>query len=68
MRFMRVVGFIVLAGLVGVATGLVLHRVILGVLISAGILLLGLFALIVRAGSGDPGTGPEGKPGEWRNE
>ena len=48
---MRVVGFIVLAGLIGVATGLVLERIIVGVLVGAGILLLGIVILISRADS-----------------
>ena len=51
---MRVVGFIVLAGLIGVATGLVLERIIVGVLVGAGILLLGIVILISRADSPGP--------------
>ena len=50
----RVMGFIALAALIGVATGLVLHRVIVGMFVGAGVLLLGLFILIGRAGSPGP--------------
>ena len=53
---MRVVAFIALAALIGVATGLVLERVIVGVLVGAGILVVGLLILISRAGS--PGAEP----------
>ena len=45
----RVVGFIVMAGVIGVTTGVVLHRVLLGMLVSAGILLLGIVMIISRA-------------------
>jgi hypothetical protein len=44
----RVMGFIALAALIGVATGLVLHRVVVGMLVGGGVLLLGLFILISR--------------------
>ena len=52
----RVMGFIALCVLVGVATGLVLDRVIVGMLVGGGVLLLGLFIVISRAGR----PGPEG--------
>jgi hypothetical protein len=45
----RVLGFIALAAVIGVATGVVLHRVLLGMLVSGGILLLGIVMLISRA-------------------
>ena len=45
----RVFGFIVLAGVIGVATGVVLDRVLLGMLVSGGILLLGIVMVISRA-------------------
>ena len=45
----RVMGFITLAALIGVVTGLVLHRVVVGMLVAGGVLLLGLFILISRA-------------------
>ena len=51
---MRVMGFIALAALVGVASGLLLRRILLGVLVGAGVLLLGLFILISRADSAGP--------------
>ena len=51
---MRALGFIALAALIGVATGLLLHRVLLGVLVAAGILVLGLLILISRADSPGP--------------
>jgi hypothetical protein len=44
----RVMGFIALAVVIGVATGLVLHRVVVGMLVGAGVLLLGLLILISR--------------------
>jgi hypothetical protein len=47
----RVMWFIALALLIGVATGLALQRVIVGVLVGAGILMLGLLILIGRADS-----------------
>ncbi|HEV8457415.1 MAG TPA: hypothetical protein VGR44_03885 [Methylomirabilota bacterium] len=50
----RVTGFIALAALIGVASGLLLHRVVVGMLVGAGILLLGLFILIGRGDSPDP--------------
>lgn len=45
----RVMAFIALAVLIGVATGLVLDRVVVGMLVGGGIFLLGLFILISRA-------------------
>ena len=45
----RVMGFIALAVVIGVATGLVLHRVVVGMLVGGGVLLLGLLILISRA-------------------
>jgi hypothetical protein len=51
---MRVMGFLALAALIGVATGLVLHRVVVGVLVGAGVLLLGIVILISRANPPDP--------------
>ena len=45
----RVMGFIALCVVIGVATGLVLDRVIVGMLVGGGLLLLGLFVLISRA-------------------
>ena len=64
---MRVVAFIVFAGLMGVATGLVLQRVIVGVLVGAGLLVLGLVILISRSGplerEPEPyDTSPHGRP------
>jgi len=50
----RVMGFIALAALIGVATGLLLHRVVVGMLVGAGVLLLGLLILISRADSSGP--------------
>jgi hypothetical protein len=47
----RVMWFLALALVIGVGTGLALHRVIVGVLVGAGILMLGLFILIGRADS-----------------
>jgi hypothetical protein len=52
----RVMGFIALCVLVGVATGLVLDRVIVGMLVGAGLFLVGLFVLIGRAGRPGPET------------
>jgi hypothetical protein len=46
---MRVVGFIVLVGVIGVAVGLLSHRILIGVLVAAGVLVLGLLMLINRA-------------------
>lgn len=51
----RVVGFIAVAIVIGVVTNLVLHRVLVGMLVAGGILLVGLFMLIGRP---DP-SGPE---------
>jgi hypothetical protein len=45
----RVMLFIAMAVLIGVATGVVLHRVVLGMLVGGGILILGLFIVISRA-------------------
>jgi hypothetical protein len=53
---MRVVAFIVLTGMIGAAIGLALQRVVVGVLVTAGILLLGLLMLVNRADS--PGSEP----------
>ena len=53
----RVMGFIALATLIGVATGLVLHRVLFGMLVGGGVLILGLLLIINRAGS--PGLSGE---------
>jgi hypothetical protein len=50
----RVMGFIALAALIGVASGLLLHRVVVGMLVGAGVLLLGLLILISRADSPNP--------------
>ena len=50
----RVMAFIALAVLIGVATGLVLHRVVVGMLVGGGVLLLGVFILISRAGAPGP--------------
>jgi hypothetical protein len=59
--------FIALAAVIGVATGLILERVIVGMLVGAGVLLVGLIILINRAGSGgfepEPyDTSPHGRP------
>jgi NADH:ubiquinone oxidoreductase subunit 3 (subunit A) len=62
---MRVMAYIAFAAVIGIATGLVLHRVIVGVLVGAGVLLLGLVILINRAGpSGTEPyeTGRRGRP------
>ncbi len=45
----RVMGFITLAIVIGVVTGLVLHRVLLGMLVGGGVLILGLLMLMRRA-------------------
>jgi hypothetical protein len=50
---MRVFAFIALAALIGVAVDLVLHRVVIGMLVGAAVLLIGLMILINRAGSPD---------------
>ena len=47
-------GFIALAALIGVATGVLLERVILGMLVVGGVLLLGLFVLVSRATPREP--------------
>jgi hypothetical protein len=53
---LRALAYIALAGLIGVATGVILHRIVLGVLVAAGLLLLGLFILVSR--SEPPGPEP----------
>jgi hypothetical protein len=50
----RVMAFIALAVLIGVATGLVLHRVLVGMLVGGGVLILGLLIVINRADSPGP--------------
>jgi hypothetical protein len=50
----RVMGFIALCVLVGVGTGLVLDRVILGMLLGGALFLAGLFVLISRASPRGP--------------
>jgi hypothetical protein len=50
----RVMGFIALAVLIGIATGLVLHRVVVGMLVGAGVLLLGILIAIGRADPAPP--------------
>jgi hypothetical protein len=45
----RVLGFIALAAAIGVAIGLAFHRVLLGVLVTAGILILGLLLAISKS-------------------
>ena len=50
----RAMGFIALCVLIGVATGLVLDRVIVGMLVGAGLFLVGLFVLISRADRAGP--------------
>jgi hypothetical protein len=45
----RVVGFIVLAFVIGLVTNLVLDRVLIGMFVTGGILLLGLVMLINRS-------------------
>jgi hypothetical protein len=47
----RVMAFIALAVLIGVATGLVLHRVLIGMLVGGGVLILGLLIAINWADS-----------------
>jgi hypothetical protein len=51
---MRVVGFIVLAALIGVATSFLLDRILIGVFVTAGIFLVALLVLISRAESPGP--------------
>ena len=46
--------FIALAVLIGVATGLLLHRVVVGMLVGGGVLILGLLIAINRADSSSP--------------
>jgi hypothetical protein len=48
--------FLALAAIIGIVVGLALHRVIIGMLVGAGVLLLGAFLLIGRAD--DPGPVP----------
>jgi hypothetical protein len=50
----RVTAYIALAALIGVATGLVLHRVVLGMLVGGGILILELLILLSRLDSSRP--------------
>jgi hypothetical protein len=50
----RVMAFIALAFVIGVATGLVLHRVLVGMLVGGGVLILGLLYVINRAASPGP--------------
>jgi hypothetical protein len=50
----RVMGFLALAALIGIATGLILHRVVVGMLVGAGILLLGIVIAIGRADPAPP--------------
>jgi hypothetical protein len=50
---MRFIMVIVLAGVVGVTYGLLAHRVVLPMLVAAGIFLVGVFVLITQAGSSD---------------
>ena len=50
----RVMGFVALAVLIGVATGLVLHRVLVGMLVGGGLLIAGLLIAVNRAGSPGP--------------
>ena len=50
----RVMWFIALAVLIGVVTGLVLHRVLVGMLVGGGVLILGIAIVISRAGPPDP--------------
>ena len=50
----RVLWFLAFAVFVGVATGLLLHRVILGMLIGAGVVLLGIVIAIGRSEPVDP--------------
>jgi NADH:ubiquinone oxidoreductase subunit K len=50
----RAVGFIALVVLFCVVLGLVLHRVVIPMLIGAGILLLAIFVALGRAGSPGP--------------
>jgi hypothetical protein len=51
---MRFVGFMALAVVLGVATGLLLERVLVGVLVGAGVVFVGLFILLSRAEPVDP--------------
>ena len=50
----RVMGFIALAVLIGVATGLALHRVLVGMLVGGGVLIFGILIAISRADSPGP--------------
>jgi hypothetical protein len=52
----RVMAFIALAVVIGVATGLLLERVVVGMLVGGGILLLGVAVLISRANPRGPET------------
>jgi hypothetical protein len=56
---LRVVGYIGLSAVIGVAVGLLssggpFHKVLVGVLVGAGMLILGLFILLGRSGSPGP--------------
>jgi hypothetical protein len=46
-------GYIALCAVIGIAVGLVLERVIIGMFVGAGLLLLGLLILIARSGGTD---------------
>jgi len=55
----RVMWFIAMAFVVGIGAGLlaqgsIFHMALIGMLVGAGILIVGLFILIGRAGSPDP--------------
>jgi hypothetical protein len=50
----RVMAFIALALVIGVVTGLVLHRVLVGMLAGWAVLILGVLIVISRAGSPGP--------------
>jgi hypothetical protein len=50
----KVLWFLAFAVFAGVATGLILHRIILGVIVGAGILLLGIIIAINRSEPVDP--------------
>jgi hypothetical protein len=50
----RVLWFLAFAVFVGVATGLILHRVILGMLVGAGVVFLGIIVAVSRSEPVDP--------------
>ena len=50
----RALWWIALSVVIGVGTGLILHRVILGMFVGAGVLLLGILIAINRADPVDP--------------